>query len=155
MIAAVGGLSVGLGLLALWAAGFPIGFNPIIGSAGLIGVAINGSIIVLAAIRANPQAHQGEIGAIVDEVMDATRHIVSTTLTTVVGFVPLIAFTGGDFWPPLAMVIAGGVGLAIVLALVFTPALYRLSAGVVGRPRAPLTAPVRQGRAAVGAGLAG
>jgi multidrug efflux pump subunit AcrB len=124
LIGAVAVLSVGLGMLSLWAAGFPLGFNPIIGTAGLIGVAINGSIVVLAAIRANRQARAGDATAVIDETLGATRHIVSTTLTTVAGFMPLLAFTGGDFWPPLAVVIAGGVGLSAVLSLVFTPVAY-------------------------------
>ncbi|MEA3278864.1 MAG: hypothetical protein U9Q81_26940 [Pseudomonadota bacterium] len=52
----------------------------------------------------------------------------STTLTTIGGFLPLLFFSGGDFWPPLAIVIARGVGLSITLGLVFTPAVYRLVA---------------------------
>ncbi len=47
-------LSAGLGMLSLWLSGFPIGFNPLLGIAGLVGVAINGSIVVVAAIRAKP-----------------------------------------------------------------------------------------------------
>jgi multidrug efflux pump subunit AcrB len=39
---------------------------------------------------------------------------------------PLLLFSGGDFWPPLAIVIAGGVGLSGLLSLVLTPAAYRL-----------------------------
>jgi multidrug efflux pump subunit AcrB len=126
LIGVVALLSVGLGMLSLWAGGYPLGFNPIIGTAGLIGVAINGSIVVLAAIRNNPAAHTGDPRAIVEETIGATRHIVSTTLTTVAGFMPLLLFSGGDFWPPLAIVIAGGVGLSGLLSLVLTPAAYRL-----------------------------
>lgn len=126
LIGGVALLSVGLGLLSLWAGGFPLGFNPIIGTAGLIGVAINGSIVVLAAIRANPAARAGDSGAIISETINATRHIVSTTLTTVAGFMPLLLFSGDDFWPPLAIVIAGGVGLSGLLSLVLTPAAYLL-----------------------------
>ena len=126
LIGVVALFSVGLGMLSLWAGGYPLGFNPIIGSAGLIGVAINGSIVVLAAIRANPAARSGEVSAIIDETIGATRHIVSTTLTTVAGFMPLLLFTGGDFWPPLAIVIAGGVGLSAPLSLLLTPAVYTL-----------------------------
>jgi len=38
---------------------------------------------------------------------------------------PLL-LSGGDFWPPLAIVIAGGVGLSAMLFLFFTPAAYHL-----------------------------
>ena len=126
LIGIVAVFSVGLGMLSLWAGGFPLGFNPIIGTAGLIGVAINGSIVVLAAIRANPVARAGDHRAIVTETIGATRHILSTTLTTVAGFMPLLLFSGGDFWPPLAIVIAGGVGGASLLALYFVPASYAI-----------------------------
>jgi multidrug efflux pump subunit AcrB len=124
VIGIVAVLSVGLGMLSLWLGGYARGFNAIIGSVGLIGVAINGTIVVLAAIRANTESHAGELDAIVRETIGATRHIVSTTATTVGGFIPLLLFTGGDFWPPLAIVIAGGVGFSITLSLLFTPATY-------------------------------
>ena len=128
-IAIVGVASVGLGLLALWVAGYPLGFNPILGSAGLVGVAINGSIVVLAAFQASPEARAGDSEALVRETLGSTRHIVSTTLTTVGGFLPLMLFTEGDFWPPLAVVLAGGVGLSIILSQFLIPALYRLAYG--------------------------
>lgn len=135
MIGMVAFLSVGLGMFSLWLSGFPIGFNPIIGSAGLIGVAINGSIVVLAAIRANPKARAGDAEAIADETLGCGRHLLSTTLTTVGGFMPLL-LSGGTFWPPLATVIAGGVGLSIILSVVFTPALYAWL--FAGRRQAPV-----------------
>ena len=55
--------------------------------------------------------------------MDASRHIISTTITTIGGFLPLILF-GGHFWPPLAMAIAGGVAGSAVLALYMVPAMF-------------------------------
>ena len=114
-------LSVGLGMFSLWLSGLPVGFNPLLGSAGLIGVAINGSIVVIAAINANPKARQGDTQSIVKETMSCSRHILSTTFTTVGGLVPLLLFSEGSFWPPLAVVLAGGVGFSVVLSLVFTP----------------------------------
>ena len=126
VIATVAFLAVGLGMLSLWIGQFALGFNAIIGSAGLIGVAINGTIVVLAALRSDADATLGKQDAIVRETVGATRHIVSTTLTTLGGFMPLLLLSGGDFWPPLAIVIAGGVGFSITLSLFFTPAMYRL-----------------------------
>lgn len=116
-------LSVGLGMLSLWISGLPIGFNPLLGSAGLIGVAINGSIVVIAAINANPDAKRGNTKAVVEETMSCSRHILSTTFTTVGGLIPLLLFSEGSFWPPLAVVLAGGVGFSVILSLVFTPTI--------------------------------
>ena len=58
-------------------------------------------------------------------VVAATRHIVATTLTTMGGFVPII-LQGDVFWMPLATGIAGGVAGAAILALYFTPAMFRI-----------------------------
>ncbi|AXT38201.1 efflux RND transporter permease subunit [Alteromonas sp. BL110] len=123
VIALVAILSVGLGMFSLWISGLPIGFNPLLGCAGLIGVAINGSIVVIAAINANPKAKQGDTKAIVEETMSCSRHILSTTFTTVGGLIPLLLFSEGSFWPPLAVVLAGGVGFSVILSLVFTPTI--------------------------------
>ena len=134
VIGSVAVLSVGLGMFSLWLSGLPIGFNPLLGCAGLIGVAINGSIVVIAAINANPLAKAGNIGQIVEETMGCSRHILSTTFTTVGGFIPILLFSDGTFWPPLAVVLAGGVGFSVILSLVFTPLvvsrLYRPAQGI-------------------------
>ena len=130
----VAGLCTGWGLLATWCMGFPLSFNTILGSLGLVGLAFNDNIVVLAAIRANPAAREGDPDAIAGAAAQTLRHLASTTFTTIGGFLPLLIFVGGDFWPPLAIVLAGGVGGATLLALVFTPTAYRLL-----RPWKPLT----------------
>jgi multidrug efflux pump subunit AcrB len=118
--------SVGLGLLSTWSAGFPIGFNMILGTLGLIGVALNDSIVVLAALRANAKAVAGDLDAVVQSVIGSTRHILATTATTVGGFLPLLIFVGGDFWPSLAIVLVGGIIGATLIALLFIPACFVL-----------------------------
>ena len=125
ILAGVAASSTGLAFLTLWVAGYPLGFNPMIGMAGLIGIALNDSIVVLAQIRSNPLARAGDLQEVAAEVMKTSRHVLSTTLTTIGGFVPLL-LSGGDFWPPLAIVIAGGVGGASILALYFVPSSYVL-----------------------------
>ncbi len=54
------------------------GFNPIIGTVGLIGVAINDSIVVLAAIQQHPIANTGNKKAIREVVLHSTRHVIAT-----------------------------------------------------------------------------
>ncbi len=125
IIGAVGLLAMGLGLGSLWLFGYPFGFMAIIGSMGLIGVAINDSIVVLAALRGDSRANSGDRQAVVDVVIHSTRHILSTTFTTIAGFLPLI-LAGGGFWPPLAVAIAGGVVGATILALLFVPSAFLL-----------------------------
>ncbi|MCD8533318.1 MAG: efflux RND transporter permease subunit [Verrucomicrobia bacterium] len=119
-------MSVGFGLMATWALQFPISFNTIIGSLGLMGLAFNSSIVVLASILGNPLAASGNPEALVEAVLSSMRHLISTTMTTIGSFLPLLLFIGGEFWPPLAIVLAGGVGGSTLLAVTLTPALFRI-----------------------------
>jgi multidrug efflux pump subunit AcrB len=123
---AVAGLSAGLSILSLAVFDYPFGINAIIGVIGSIGVSINAALIVLSALQIDARANAGDRTAMVDVVAGSARHIVSTTVTTVGGFLPLI-LGGGGFWPPFAMSIAGGVALSMVLAFAFTPQMYALT----------------------------
>ena len=125
LIGAIGVLSFGLALFGVRLFGYPFGYLALIGALGMMGLAINGGIIVLSALKANEEAATGNVEATVDVVIDATRHIVSTTATTIGGFVPLIV-AGGTFWPPLATAIAGCVGGSALIALYLVPAVFTL-----------------------------
>ncbi|MCE9686656.1 efflux RND transporter permease subunit [Shewanella sp. AS16] len=117
--------SAGLGLLAVYVFGYPFGFTVIIGLLGLMGLAINAAIVILAELEDLPAARLGEPEAIVRTVSSCGRHISSTTITTVGGFIPLI-IAGGGFWPPFAIAIAGGTLLTTLLSLLWVPTMYLL-----------------------------
>ncbi|MEN1704730.1 MAG: efflux RND transporter permease subunit [Planctomycetota bacterium] len=123
-------MSVGLALFSTWTISFPVSFNSILGTLGLIGVALNDSIVVVASLREHPTARHGDPRGIAEAVMGCLRHVVSTTLTTIGGFLPLLLFVGGDFWPSLAIVMAGGIAGATLLAVLFVPAAFRLTRAV-------------------------
>ncbi|MEM8582210.1 MAG: efflux RND transporter permease subunit, partial [Pseudomonadota bacterium] len=118
-------LSAGLSILSLAIFQYPFGITAVIGVIGSIGVSINAAIIILTALQKSPGASRGDTNAMADVVMDGSRHIISTTLTTFGGFLPLI-LGGGGFWPPFAMAIAGGVLLSAVISFYFTPAMFAL-----------------------------
>lgn len=125
LIGSVAIASVGLAALALKLFGSLFGFTAILGTLGLIGLAINDSIVVLAALREDPLARQGNRYATEQVVIKSTRHVLATTFTTIIGFVPLLLDPTG-FWPPLAIAIAGGLGGATLLALYYIPAVHLL-----------------------------
>ncbi|MEL6808981.1 MAG: efflux RND transporter permease subunit, partial [Pseudomonadota bacterium] len=125
VVLVVSGLSAGLSLLALAVFQYPFGINAIIGVIGSIGVSINAAIIILTGLAQDEDAAAGDKGAMVDVVMGSSRHIVSTTITTFGGFLPLI-LAGGGFWPPFAMSVAGGVLLSTVVSFYFTPPVFAL-----------------------------
>ena len=118
-------LSAGLSLLALAVMQFPFGIQAIIGVIGSIGVSINAAIIIMTGLQRDPRASRGDRDAMADVVTGSSRHIVSTTVTTFGGFLPLI-LGGGAFWPPFAVAVAGGVLLSTVVSFYFTPAAFSL-----------------------------
>jgi len=135
-------------MLALAVFDFPFGINAIIGLIGSIGVSINAALIIMTSLQDSPEAAAGDPQAMTGVVMDSSRHIVSTTITTVGGFLPLI-LAGGGFWPPFAMAVAGGVLLSSIVSFYFTPAAFRLVYARAPEPAAtPSVAPVVLAQAA-------
>lgn len=118
-------LSAGLSMLSLAVLQFPFGINAIIGVIGSIGVSINAAIIILTGLKSSAAARTGDRAAMADVVTGSSRHIISTTVTTFGGFLPLI-LAGGGFWPPFAVAIAGGVLLSAVVSFYFVPPMFAL-----------------------------
>ena len=121
----VSALAAGLSMLALAIFDYPFGITAVIGLIGSIGVSINAALIIMTALQNDSAARAGDPVAAADVVLTSARHIVSTTITTVGGFLPLI-LAGGGFWPPFAMAVAGGVLLSTVVSFYFTPPAFLL-----------------------------
>jgi len=133
-------LAIGLSLLALAVFQYPFSIVAVIGVIGGIGVSINAAIILLTALQDDPAAVSGDLDATQAVVLRSSRHILSTTITTFGGFLPLL-LAGGGFWPPFAMAIAGGVLLSSIVSFYFVPAAFVV---LMGR-RAERQAAVAQG----------
>ncbi|MCG9697193.1 efflux RND transporter permease subunit [Shewanella sp. Isolate11] len=118
--------SAGLGLLAVYLFGYPFGFTVIIGLLGLMGLAINAAIVILAELEDMPNKRVASVEEMVSVISSCGRHIGSTTITTIGGFMPLI-IAGGGFWPPFAIAIAGGTLLTTLLSLIWVPTMYQLT----------------------------
>lgn len=126
IIVSVGGLSFGMALWSLDITGFPLGFTAVVGTMGMIGIAINDSIVVLAELKGDADCRNGDLDAMIRLVFQSTRHVLCTTFTVGCSFIPML-IEGGTFWPPMAMVVIGGVFGATLLALYWIPAVFILT----------------------------
>lgn len=126
VVGSVALLSVGLAMLGVKLSGEPRGFIAIVGSLGLVGLAINGALIVSSGLMDSERAMQGDKVAQREVVVESSRHILATTATTIGGFMPLI-LVGETFWKPLAWAMVGGVAGSAILALVWVPATFAWS----------------------------
>ena len=82
LITSVAGLCVGLAIMGLFVGMQNFGFIGIVGAIGLAGLAINDSIVVLAAMKADAQKTDYKLQELVETVTRATRHIICLLYTS-------------------------------------------------------------------------
>ncbi|MBL4721261.1 MAG: efflux RND transporter permease subunit [Alphaproteobacteria bacterium] len=111
-----------LGLLVMNAAN---GFMVLLGFFSLAGILINNGIVLVDRIETELKAGREPLDAVIAACLARLRPILMTTLTTVLGLVPLILFGGALFYG-MASVIAFGLVVATLITLGFVPALYTL-----------------------------
>ncbi|MCR9257239.1 MAG: efflux RND transporter permease subunit [Alphaproteobacteria bacterium] len=113
------------GTLGLVVMDAPYGFMVLLGFFSLAGILINNGIVLIDRIEIEEQAGGSQKDAIIRACLARLRPILMTTLTTVLGLVPLILFGGALFYG-MASVIAFGLIVGTVFTLGFVPVLYSL-----------------------------
>ncbi|MBC7836837.1 efflux RND transporter permease subunit [Acetobacteraceae bacterium] len=104
----------------------PLSFPSLLGVIALAGVIINHAIILMDSITKRIAGGAGRkfSDIVVDAAVSRLRPIVLTTITTVIGMIPLIFASG--LWGPLAFAILFGLSFAMILTLILIPVLvYR------------------------------
>lgn len=104
--------------------GLSLSFTSMLGVIALAGVIINHSIILMDSMI-NHKASTDDadlIHTVAEAATSRLRPIFLTTVTTVVGMIPLSNIS--DFWSPLAFSIMFGLAFAMILTLVMVPTLY-------------------------------
>ena len=109
-----------IGLLLMQA---PFGFMVTLGLYSLAGIIINNAIVLIDRIAIEHAQGKSEYQAIIDACLTRLRPIAMTTITTMMGLLPLIIGKDPLFYG-MACVIAFGLGVGTVLTLGVVPALY-------------------------------
>ncbi len=102
----------------------PFSATGLIGMVALIGVTVNNGILLIEYISRHARNHSVE-EACVEAVYLRFRPIILTSLTTILGLIPLY-ITGGNFFRPLAITFMGGMATATVITLFLVPSMYYL-----------------------------
>lgn len=112
-------------LIGLWLMGQALSITAMLGIIALGGVLINHGILLLDVMN-NLRKHEGAepLEIVLDAATTRIRPILLTTITTVIGMIPLIFVSG--MWAPLAYTISFGLLYGTLLTLVLIPLLsYR------------------------------
>ncbi|PIE72099.1 MAG: hypothetical protein CSA20_09510, partial [Deltaproteobacteria bacterium] len=110
--------------LALLVTGQPLSFFATLGLISLAGIIINNAIVLIDQIDLEMATLPlGEAITIAAE--KRVTPITLTTLTTVMGLLPM-AISGGALFEPMAILMIGGISFASVISLFFVPSLFLL-----------------------------
>jgi multidrug efflux pump subunit AcrB len=114
--------------VALWLSGTPISAPVFLGTVLLIGIVVNNAILLVEYIERQRRAGRDMTEAVIEAGGIRLRPILMTTLTTVVGMLPLAmgAGSGALLMQPLAVAVVGGLLSAMFLTLFLVPCLYVL-----------------------------
>jgi len=113
-------------LLALMAHGKPVSMMALMGMVGLGGVVVNDAIVLVSFINDRRRDGVSLMVAIHDAGVKRFRPILLTSVTTIVGLIPVIYGIGGyePFIAPAAIALAYGLLFASFLTLLVVPVLY-------------------------------
>ncbi len=119
--------------LGLFVTGQPLSFSSLLGIIALSGVIINHAIILLDSMQRIHEEHHTlpHRDVVIDASASRLRPIFLTTVTTVVGMIPLANVS--PLWGPLAFAIMFGLAFATILTLVLLPILYYRWPGKLAR----------------------
>ena len=96
-----------------------------IGLISLIGIMVNDAIIVVDGFNRGRYRFNSAKEAMVASVSSRFTPVLLTSLTTVVGLLPLTLY-GGDLWQPMGTVIITGLIFTTLASLIWVPALTLL-----------------------------
>lgn len=125
-------------VLALWLAGETWNLSSLVGMIGLLGVAVQNSLVLITQAR-----HRMAEGASFDEALreaslGRVRPKLMTALSSILGLAPMLfGFGGSELERPLAVAMVGGLVTSTLFTLLALPSFYAW----VARPKAPEGAP--------------
>ena len=119
------------GLLLLAVTGEPLGLMGYVGLIMLVGMVVKNAIVLIDYINLNRERGMSIITSVVHGGRSRLRPVLMTTLTTILGMVPLAIGTGqgSEMWRALGIAIIGGMTFSAVITLILIPALYSMMAG--------------------------
>lgn len=120
---------------ALWLTGKPVSMPVMVGLVLLVGIVVNNSILLVDVIRRRREEGMGRHEAVREGVASRFRPIMMTSMSTVIGMLPLAMelALGSERFSPLATAVIGGLLASTLLTLVVIPILYDLADGLTRR----------------------
>jgi HAE1 family hydrophobic/amphiphilic exporter-1 len=117
--------------IGLATTGTPLGVMAMIGVMILLGIVVKNGIVLIDYIKLCRERGMGIIQAVVEAGKSRLRPVLMTTLTTVIGMVPMALGLGegSEMWKSMGVTVAWGLSVSTLITLVLIPVLYCVFAG--------------------------
>ncbi len=112
--------------LGLWITRTPLNVSSFMGAIMLVGIVVKNGILLLDQAQKNEAAGEDSYLAVLHAGRVRLRPILMTTLTAILGLVPLAMGlgAGAEMQKPLAIAVIGGLSFSTLFTLLFAPLLY-------------------------------
>ncbi|MEE0927258.1 MAG: efflux RND transporter permease subunit [Bacteroidales bacterium] len=116
---------VGL-ILSLFLTGISINLMSLIGGVMLVGIVVKNGIVLVDYINLNRERGMGISQAVILGGKSRLRPVLMTSLTTILGMVPMSLGIGegSELWQPMGVAIVGGLTVSTLVTLVIIPVVY-------------------------------
>ena len=113
-------------ILGQWLTNTALGVMAMIGILILIGIVVKNGIVLIDYLILLRERGMGILDAAVAAARSRLRPILMTTLTTVLGMIPMAAGTGegSEMWKSLGITVAWGLSISTVVTLILIPTIY-------------------------------
>lgn len=118
-------------LLGLSITQTPLGVMALIGVIMLMGIVVKNGIVLIDYTILCRERGMGIIKSAVTAGKSRLRPVLMTTLTTVLGMIPMAIGTGegAEMWRPMGMTVAWGLSVSTLITLIIVPVVYAVFAG--------------------------
>lgn len=112
--------------IILYLTGTNLNVMSMIGAIMLIGIVVKNGIVLIDYISLNRERGMAIKRAVVTGGTSRLRPVLMTSLTTILGMVPMAVDSGqgAEMWRPLGVAVIGGLTFSLILTLLFVPTLY-------------------------------
>lgn len=101
-----------------------------IGAIMLIGIVVKNGIVLIDYITLNRERGMSVRRSVIDGGKSRLRPVLMTSLTTILGMVPMAIGSGegAEMWRPMGVAVIGGLTFSTILTLLFVPTMYTIFA---------------------------
>ena len=117
-------------VIILLLTGTNLNIMSMIGAIMLIGIVVKNGIVLIDYINLNRERGMSIRRAVINGGHSRLRPVLMTSLTTILGMVPMAVGTGvgSEMWRPMGTAVIGGLTMSTLMTLLFVPTMYTIFA---------------------------